>query len=36
VRHFLRESDAFEIDLERERHLATYNPQGFLRRRATG
>ncbi|MGH2951074.1 MAG: CmcI family methyltransferase [Solirubrobacterales bacterium] len=33
VRRFLRESDAFEVDLERERHLITYNPQGFLRRR---
>jgi cephalosporin hydroxylase len=30
---FLEETDDFELELDRERHLATYNPHGFLRRR---
>jgi cephalosporin hydroxylase len=34
IRRFLAEADEFEIDSDRERYLITYNPQGFLRRRA--
>jgi len=34
VNTFLRESSDFEIDHRRERFLYTYNPSGFLRRRA--
>lgn len=29
---FLSENSAFEVDMERERYLITYNPRGFLRR----
>jgi cephalosporin hydroxylase len=35
LRRFLAETDEFEVDAERERHLLTYNPEGFLRRRTT-
>jgi cephalosporin hydroxylase len=34
VARFLREAPHFEVDSGRERYLATYNPRGFLRRRA--
>lgn len=34
VEWFLTETRDFELDLERERYLMTYNPRGFLRRRA--
>jgi cephalosporin hydroxylase len=30
---FVRENPDFEIDMRRERHVATYNPHGYLRRR---
>jgi cephalosporin hydroxylase len=30
---FLREAGEFELDARRERHIATYSPHGFLRRR---
>jgi cephalosporin hydroxylase len=32
IGQFLAENDAFELDPERERHIATYAPHGFLRR----
>lgn len=32
VRQFIREDQRFEIDLEREYFLVTYNPQGYLKR----
>jgi cephalosporin hydroxylase len=32
VRQFLREDQRFEVDLEREYFLVTYNPQGYLKR----
>lgn len=32
VRQFVREDRRFEIDMEREYFLITYNPQGFLKR----
>lgn len=34
VEEFVAESPEFEIDASRERFLFTYNPRGFLRRRA--
>jgi cephalosporin hydroxylase len=33
VDEFLRESDGFEIDEEREKFFLTFNPRGFLRKR---
>jgi cephalosporin hydroxylase len=36
VEEFLRERSDFEVDLEREYQLVTFNPRGFLRRRASG
>jgi len=35
VGHFLGESHEFELDARRERHIATYSPHGFLRRRTS-
>jgi hypothetical protein len=29
----VRENPSFEVDLHRERHAATYNPHGYLRRK---
>ncbi len=34
VRVFLAENDAFEVDREREKFYLTFNPGGYLRRRA--
>lgn len=33
LREFLQTNDAFEVDLERERHMVSFNPGGYLRRR---
>jgi cephalosporin hydroxylase len=33
TRAFLRENRDFETDMLRERHIATYNPRGYLRRK---
>lgn len=33
VAEFLRERDDFEVDEDREHHLLTFNPRGYLRRR---
>lgn len=36
VREFLRDDDRFEIDRSWEKFFMTFNPSGFLRRRAAG
>ena len=36
VEEFLEANPDFEPDLERERYILTYNPKGFLKRKASG